>query len=198
MRFSRRPVLGDVVGDVEDLRRYGGERGKCRVTEIDACRCALRELAIGRLAGRDVRTSHLVEAGLDAIVAGLDTPSLPLLAGLESSAEAAVDKAFDQVVDELGIELPSDATAARWLLVHGWLTAMVRGDLSPAAGGALVSEVGELLGSPPSLRGIARWSAMLDSWIPTDLTPRDFCEVPILEEAAELLEGPWPPRSGHP
>ncbi len=168
------------------------------MTEIDACRGALRELAIGRLAGRDVRTSHLVEAGLDAIVAGLDAPSLTLLAGLESSADDAVDKAFCQVVDELGLELPADPTAARWLLIHGWLTAMVKGELSPAAGGALVSEVGELLGSPSSLRGITRWSAMLDNWIPTDLTPRDVCEVPILEESAELLEGPWPPGPRHP
>ncbi|WP_414943515.1 hypothetical protein [Amycolatopsis sp. cmx-11-32] len=168
------------------------------MTEIDACRSALRELAIGRLAGRDVRTSHLVEAGLDAIVAGLDVPSLALLAGLESSGEDAVDNALGQVVGELGLELPTDPTAARWLLIRGWLTAMVEGDLSPAAGGALVSEVGELLGSPASLRGIARWSAMLDNWIPTDLTPRDVCEVPILEEAAELLEGPWPPRRSHP
>ncbi len=166
------------------------------MSEIEACRSALRELAIDRLAGRDVRTSHLVEAGLDAIVAGLDAPSLALLAGLESSAETAVDKAFTQVVDELRLELPADADAARWLLVHGWLTAMVKGELSPGAGGALVAEVGELLGSPSSLRGIARWSAMLDSWIPTDLTPRDVCEVPILEEAAELLNGPWPPS--HP
>lgn len=168
------------------------------MTEIDACRDALRELAIGRLAGRDVRTSHLVEAGLDAIVAGLDVPSLALLAGLEASGEDAVDKALCQVVDELGLELPADPTAARWLLVHGWLTAMVEGDLSPAAGGALISEVGELLGSPASLRGITRWSAMLDNWIPTDLTPRDVCEVPILEESAELLEGPWPPGRSHP
>ncbi|KZB86449.1 hypothetical protein [Amycolatopsis regifaucium] len=168
------------------------------MTEIDECRSALRELAIGRLAGRDVRTSHLVEAGLDAIVAGLDAPSLGLLAGLECAGEDAVDRALHQVVDELGIELPADATAARWLLVHGWLTAMVKGDLSPATGGALVSEVSELLGSPPSLRGITRWSAMLDNWIPTDLTPRDVCEVPILEESAALLEGPWPPRPRHP
>ncbi|MEV6905430.1 hypothetical protein [Amycolatopsis sp. NPDC051071] len=168
------------------------------MTEIDGCRSTLRELAIGRLAGRDVRTSHLVEAGLDAIVAGLDAPSLALLAGLGCSAGDAVDKAFCQVIDELGLELPADATAARWLLIHGWLTAMVKGDLSPAAGGALVSEVGELLGSPAALRGITRWSAMLDSWIPTDLTPRDVCEVPILEESAELLEGPWPPRGCHP
>ncbi|MEV7549725.1 hypothetical protein AB0N89_08890 [Amycolatopsis sp. NPDC089917] len=168
------------------------------MTEIDACREALRELAIGRLAGRDVRSSHLVEAGLDAIVAGLDIPSLALLAGLGTSAEDAVEKAFDQVVDELGLELPADPTAARWLLVHGWLTAMVEGRLSPAAGGALVSEVGELLGSPLALRGITRWSAMLDSWIPTDLTPRDVCEVPILEESVVLLEGPWPPSRRHP
>ncbi|MEU3621377.1 hypothetical protein BS329_26455 [Amycolatopsis coloradensis] len=168
------------------------------MTEIDACRSALRELAIGRLAGRDVRTSHLVEAGLDAIVAGLDVPSVALLAGLESSGEDAIEKALGQVVDELGLELPADATAARWLLIHGWLTAMVEGTLSPAAGGALVSEVGELLGSPAPLRGITRWSAMLDNWIPTDLTPRDVCEVPILEESAELLEGPWPPGRSHP
>ncbi len=168
------------------------------MTEIDLCRSTLRELAIDRLAGRDVRTSHLVEAGLDAIVAGLDAPSLGLLAGLGSSAGDAVDEAFGQVIDELGLELPADATAARWLLIHGWLIAMVEGDLTPAAGGALVSEVGELLGSPAELRGITRWSAMLDKWIPTDLTPRDVCEVPILEESAELLEGPWPPRRSHP
>ncbi|WP_181776815.1 hypothetical protein [Amycolatopsis pittospori] len=168
------------------------------MTEIDVCRGALRELAIDRLAGREVRTSHLVEAGLDAIVAGLDAPSLALLAGLEASEGDAVDKALDQVVDELGLELPADATAARWLLIHGWLTAMVKGDLSPAAGGALVGEVAALLGSPQALRGITRWSAMLDNWIPTDLTPRDVCEVPILEESAELLEGPWPPRPRHP
>jgi hypothetical protein len=166
------------------------------VTDVEACRELLRGLAVDRLAGRELRTSHLVEAALDALVAGVDAPSLPRLAGLECSAGEEADAVFTQVVCELGLELPEDATAARWQLVHGWLTAMVKGEMSPAVGGALVREVGELLGGPASLQEISHWSATLESWIPTDLTPRDVCEVPILEQAAELLAGPWPPH--HP
>ncbi|MFD5429275.1 hypothetical protein ACFWI9_28040, partial [Streptomyces sp. NPDC127084] len=42
----------------------------------------LRWLAIERAAGHQVGSNRLIDAGLEALLAGVDSPSLPLLAGL--------------------------------------------------------------------------------------------------------------------
>ncbi|MEC3981429.1 hypothetical protein [Amycolatopsis sp. H20-H5] len=163
------------------------------MSDVDVSRQALLSLAVELLAGREVDPGRFIEAGLGAVVAGLDAPSLPLLAGADA-AQAPV--LFERVVDELGLDqaLPPDAESARWVLVRGWLSAIVRGELRPGDGGVLVREMSGLLGEPGSLGMIVRWTTMLDTWITTDLTPRDVCEVPILEQARELLGGHWPPR----
>ncbi|MET7486685.1 hypothetical protein [Streptomyces sp. NPDC005538] len=65
-------------------------------------------------------SDQLIQAGLDALLADVDSPSVPLLAGLARREEPDAPELFDQVVDELGLffEPPADPTAAKWALAH--------------------------------------------------------------------------------
>ncbi|SEP49290.1 hypothetical protein [Amycolatopsis saalfeldensis] len=159
---------------------------------MSSARGELAALAVDRLAGRAVYSGDLVDAGGRALVEGVDSPSLPELAGLGRDDADAPD-VFARVVHELGIELPADATAARWQLLGESLGAMVRGEATPAKSSGPVVEFDRLLGYPGVLRELVRWFAMLDAWIPTDVTPVSFCEQQILEQARLVLAGPWPP-----
>jgi hypothetical protein len=65
----------------------------------------------------------LIQAGLDALLADVDAPSLALLAGLGRREEHEARELFDHVVDELGLgfEAPTDPIAAKWPWPTGWL-----------------------------------------------------------------------------
>ncbi|MBB4687104.1 hypothetical protein [Amycolatopsis jiangsuensis] len=157
---------------------------------MSSARGALAALAVDRLAGFDVPSRDLVAAGMRAVVEGLDSPTLPELAGSEDRDAAGL---FTRVVDELGIELPVDADAARWQLLGECLGAMVRGDVPLAEAAALFEELDARLGRPGVLAELRRWLAMLATWIPTDVTPVSFCEEQVRQLARQLLAGPWPP-----
>lgn len=58
-----------------------------------------RERAFGQRIGSD----RLIQAGLDALVAGVDSPSLAMLAGLLRSEEPEAPELFDRVLEELGL-----------------------------------------------------------------------------------------------
>ncbi|WIX80595.1 hypothetical protein QRX50_07455 [Amycolatopsis carbonis] len=90
-------------------------------------------------------------------------------------------------------EVPADTATVRWERLGETLGAMVRGETPVGAASRSVREQSERLGSPEVLRDLQRWIAMLDSWIPTDVTPVSFCEDQILQQARELLAGTWPP-----
>ncbi|MHB0914899.1 MAG: hypothetical protein ACYC4M_04345 [Thermoleophilia bacterium] len=75
---------------------------KSQSLEIASCKVAL-----------DVsRPSDLIDAATDALVEGLDTPSLRILAGLAEADGAEVKKMFDRSLDELNISLPNEREAA--------------------------------------------------------------------------------------
>ncbi|MEU4929506.1 hypothetical protein AB0G54_23770 [Streptomyces yokosukanensis] len=57
----------------------------------------VRERAFGRHVGSD----RLIQAGLDALIAGIESPSLATLAGLLRSEEPEAPALFDQVIEEL-------------------------------------------------------------------------------------------------
>ncbi|WP_033292050.1 hypothetical protein [Amycolatopsis jejuensis] len=160
---------------------------------MSSARGALAALAVDRLAGLDVASSELVAAGERAVGEGLRAPSLAALAGLDHRDHRAVTDAFAHVVEELGIELPPDATAAQWQLLGEQLGEMVRGDVSLTAGANVVTSLDDRLGHPAALHELRQWLAMLASWIPTDVTPVSYCEQQVLQHARAVLAGPWPP-----
>jgi hypothetical protein len=162
---------------------------------MSLARGALAALAVDRLAGLDVAAVDVVEAATKAVGEGLDAPSLPELAGLDHRNRQAVDAAFTHVVEELGIELPADATAAQWHRLGEHLAELVRGDVPFAQAVAAVRLLDGRLGRPAALVELRQWLAMLATWIPTDVTPVSYCEEQVLQQARTVLAGPWPPVS---
>ncbi|KQX56294.1 MULTISPECIES: hypothetical protein [unclassified Streptomyces] len=127
----------------------------------------LRELGRARVFGRHVGSDRLVRAGLDALTAGVDSPSLALLAGLLRSEEPEAPELFDQVLDELGLlyRPPAGFRAARWDTAYWIAGQIVDGTLDPASGAQLIwAEVAEDLGQPEDLRPLVAYGIMLDDW----------------------------------
>ncbi|MFJ3205878.1 hypothetical protein [Streptomyces sp. NPDC086989] len=158
----------------------------------------LRMLALERLIGRQHHPHQLIEAGLAALVLGVETESLPLLAGLPRTEHESADALFDQVRAELGLPegLPGDDTgipweAARWELVRWWLRLIVNGSMDPGAGGDVITYEGwGALGQPKSLRPLVDRADAYNGW---DALQRGTREQAIVTEAERLLAGPWPP-----
>lgn len=159
----------------------------------------MRMLALERLIGRQHHPHQLIEAGLTALVLGVETESLPLLAGLSRTEHESADALFDQVLAELGLPegLPGDDTdipweAARWELVRWWLRLIANGSLAPGAGGDVITYEGwGALARPQSLqRLVDEVDAYNDEW---DAIQRRTREQAIVTEAERLLAGPWPP-----
>ncbi|GJF24659.1 hypothetical protein SHO565_52230 [Streptomyces sp. HO565] len=87
------------------------------MTRDDALK-QLSHIARERAVGRHVGSDRLIQAGLDALLAEVESPSLAMLAGLLRSEEPEAPALFDQVLEELGLQFqpPADPRAAsgRW------------------------------------------------------------------------------------
>ena len=163
---------------------------------------ALRELriiavreALGEIVGSDV----LIETALRALLEGVETPTLPLLAGLGRSEEGEAHDLFRRVADELGIAPPSplDTTAARWDLVRWVCEGIVEGKFAQEWGGSIIWYDGwNELGHPDSLQRIVGAVSEFDDWNPTWDVDRDDLRRVIVDEASGLLAGPWTPDIG--
>ncbi|HEY9375303.1 hypothetical protein [Streptomyces sp.] len=96
----------------------------------------LRELATERRAYGMAASDRCIQAGLDALLAGVDSPSLAQLAGLTRREEPEASDLFESVLDELGLRdgLPTTQAEAEWALVRRILTRIVDGTLDPVAG----------------------------------------------------------------
>ncbi|MFE6710645.1 hypothetical protein [Streptomyces sp. NPDC057695] len=144
----------------------------------------LRHMARQRAFGRHVGSDRLIQAGLDALMAGVESPSLPLLAGLLRSEEPDAPELFDHVLDELGLLFrpPEDPRAAKWALAR-WIAAqIVDGSLTPAAGTYLIwSDVAYDLDYPEALRPLVTCAHNLDDW-------EESWGVPIEELNGEAIE----------
>ncbi|MEV0090245.1 hypothetical protein [Streptomyces sp. NPDC050738] len=78
----------------------------------------------------------LVQLGLDALMADIESPSLPLLAGLARNEYGQAPELFDLVLGEMGL-LPlasEDLTKARWTAARWWAAQIVAGRLDPIRG----------------------------------------------------------------
>lgn len=155
---------------------------------------AVRE-ALGEIVGSDV----IIETALRALLEGVDSPTLPLLAGLGRSEEGEAHDLFRRVVDELDIAPPSpvDSQASRWDLVRWACEAIVEGTVSPEMGGNIIWYDGwHELGYPDSLQGIVGAVSEFDDWSPTWELDREHYQQMIVDDAKALLAGPWPPTVG--
>ncbi|WP_426361841.1 hypothetical protein [Streptomyces sp. E-08] len=161
----------------------------------------LRMLATERLIDRRHHPEQLIEAGLTALLLGVETESLALLAGLSRSEHEQADALFDQVLGELGLlrELPADTTdlpweAARWELVRWWLRLIVNGSLDPGAGGDLITYEGwGPLARPQQLTALVEKTDAYNDGAAIRKGDREHLAEQIVEEAGRLLDGPWPP-----
>jgi hypothetical protein len=82
----------------------------------------LRMAAIRGRLGQYVGSDQLIKIALDAVLAGIDSPSLAQLAGLGRNEEPEAHELFVLACDELSLAptLPADLLAARWELIR-WL-----------------------------------------------------------------------------
>ncbi|MGW4651466.1 hypothetical protein [Kitasatospora sp. NPDC004289] len=159
-------------------------------------------LANERAVGLHVGSDRLIRAGLDALLAGVESPSIPLLAGLGRTEEPEARELFDRVLDELGLSgsLPADPTAARLALARLWAEQIVDGSLDPATGADKIwAEVACELGYPDELQPVVRWAIVLEDWNEDwDITLAEI-DTNIVQAAREVLAiaGALPDRLDH-
>ncbi|MEU8971216.1 hypothetical protein AB0D11_18380 [Streptomyces monashensis] len=131
---------------------------------------ALRQLshiAHERAFGRHVGSDRLVQAGLDALMAGVESPSLAVLAGLLRSEEPEAPALFDQVLEELGLLFrpPAGPRAAKWAAAYWIAGRIVDGSLDPATGADLIwADIAYALDYPENLQQLVSCARNLDVW----------------------------------
>lgn len=122
-----------------------------------------RESAFGMHVGSD----RLIQAGLDALIAQVESPSLAMLAGLLRSEEPEAPALFDQVLDELGLLFhpPVDPRAAKWAMAH-WIAGQIAdGTLAPATGTHIIwTDIDYALDYPEELQSLVSCHFSLDEW----------------------------------
>ncbi|QSY49442.1 MULTISPECIES: hypothetical protein [Streptomyces] len=136
------------------------------MTRDDALK-QLSHIARERAFGRDVGSDRLIQAGLDALMAGVESPTLAMLAGLLRSEEPEAPPLFDQVLEELGLLFhpPADRRAAQWALAC-WVAGQIAdGSLDPATGTHLIwADIAYDLGYPEELEPLVHCAHNLDGW----------------------------------
>lgn len=137
-----------------------------------------------------LRSEELPELATQALLRGVDTPSLRRLAGLNPRDVRDVRDAFESAMIELEID-PLPADDAWWLLTYRKLRRVVAGELSPEHGARWVwahaaHEV--------ELEGDLRIFIGLASELEDHPDARDEIEAQIVNEARELLNRPSPRR----
>ncbi|MFD6798792.1 hypothetical protein [Streptomyces cyaneofuscatus] len=127
----------------------------------------LSHIARERAFGRHVGSDRLIQAGLDALVAGVESPSLALLAGLLRREEPEAPALFDQVLEELGLLFhpPADRRSTKWAMAY-WVAGQIAdGSLDAAAGTHLIwADIAEDLGYPEELEPLVHCAHNLDGW----------------------------------
>ncbi|MFJ2747888.1 hypothetical protein [Streptomyces sp. NPDC087297] len=168
------------------------------MSEDEAIR-QLRMLADERALGCEVDPGRLIEAGLGALLTGLDTPSIRTLAGLASGEAEHAPGLFEEVLDELGItpRLTTDPNAVLWELARSWAKVIVDGSCDPGtAAGLIWSGAAAPLNYPEELRALVAWASTWEDWDEehSDISHEEL-NAGIIHAARELLtvlpEPPW-------
>lgn len=156
----------------------------------------LSHLARERAFGRHVGSDRLIQAGLDALIAGVESPSLALLAGLFRREEPEAPALFDQVLEELGLAFhsPADPRAAKWAMAY-WIAGQIAdGSLDPATGTHLIwADIAYDLGHPEDLEPLVQCAHNLDGWEESWGVSREELNREAVEAATQFLSR----RPGH-
>ncbi|MFE7569487.1 hypothetical protein ACFU76_21385 [Streptomyces sp. NPDC057539] len=145
---------------------------------------SLRWLAMERASGHLVGSDRLIEAGLDALLSGVDSPSLPLLAGLARREEPDAPDLFARVIDELDLvpDLPTDRDQALWAMARWWAGLIVDGKLDPLTGADLIWwRVAMELEYPEQLQELVNGAINGDDW-------NENWDIPLEQIKDELIE----------
>ncbi|MEV3973454.1 hypothetical protein AB0K68_35860 [Streptomyces sp. NPDC050698] len=109
--------------------------------------------------------AYLVQLGLDALMAGIEAPSLPLLAGLARGEYPQARELFDLVLEELSL-LPlasEDLAKARWTAARWWAEQIVACHIDPEQGVKLIyQESAAELDYPEALQPIVDLARAFD------------------------------------
>jgi hypothetical protein len=167
----------------ESLRRRGVPT-LSRVTEADPVEVAAWRMAVGRLA-----SEALPEIATEALVWGLDSPALRVLAGQARWDVRDSSDLFRVALDELSIEVP-DADRAQWLLVRRTAGEILAGRITAACGASELWLAYETVRDNGDLRIFVGLASMLDDH-PEDA---EQIEADITAAARELLGRPAPRR----
>ncbi|MEU6057703.1 hypothetical protein [Streptomyces sp. NPDC047097] len=135
----------------------------------------------------------LVRLGLDALLAGVDVFSLPLLAGLAHGEYGEARELFDQVVAELDLlpQTPEELAEARWTAARWWARRIVTHELDPLEGARLICwEVAAELGYPAELKPLVTLVEAADR--PDDDRPPPEPDPDGIIRAARALLAPEP------
>jgi hypothetical protein len=159
----------------------------------------LRRLGQERALGRHIGSDRLIQAGLEALLAGVDTPSIPLLAGLGRREEPEAPELFDRVLEELGLHFrsPKDPTDVSWALIYWLAEQIVDGSLDPATGAdriwlEMLTELDLCWPYPEELRPIAVCASDLEDWNNSWDTSLEELKAEAFRAAQHLLRS-WPP-----
>ncbi|MFI0716435.1 hypothetical protein ACH4SK_38755 [Streptomyces inhibens] len=154
---------------------------------------ALKELsriAHERAFGGYFASDTLIQVGLDALLAGVESESLAMLAGLGRNEELEAPDLFERVLYELGldVEVPADARAARWALAYWLAGRMVDGSLDAAAGAFRIwRDVAWDLDYPDALQPLVVCAHNLDDWDENWNVPIEQLKNGAVEAAAHFL-----------
>ncbi|MGW0184730.1 hypothetical protein ACWDV7_03115 [Streptomyces sp. NPDC003362] len=163
------------------------------MTRDDALK-QLSHIACERAFGRHIGSDRLIQAGLDALIAGVESPSLAVLAGLLRSEEPEAPALFDQVLEELGLLFhpPANPRAAKWAMAY-WVAGQIAdGSLDPAAGTHLIwADIAYDLGYPIELQPLVHCAHNLHGWEESWGVPIEELNREAIEAAKQFLsKGP--------
>ncbi|MFJ9456424.1 hypothetical protein ACIRST_15185 [Kitasatospora sp. NPDC101447] len=158
----------------------------------------LRGIAHWWVDGRHAEPDFLMQAALRALAAGVDTPSLWLLAWLLSGEEDQAPELFGRVMDELGFGLHplgehEDYWQGRLALARWWAAEIVGGWLDPHEGAVLIIEnVAEAYGACEELAPMVDAVVTYTTQVRPQLPP-DEITAHLTRAAGELLVRIPPP-----
>jgi hypothetical protein len=150
----------------------------------------LSHVAHERAFGRHVGSDRLIQVGLDALMAGVESPSLAMLAGLLRSEEPEAPALFDQVLEELGLlfQPPADPRAAKWAMAYWIAGQIVGGSLDPITGTHLIwADVAYDLNYPEDLEPLVSCALNLDDWDESWGVSVEALKEAAIEAAEQLL-----------
>ncbi|MFE3901416.1 hypothetical protein ACFXPY_13955 [Streptomyces sp. NPDC059153] len=162
---------------------------KTEMTPDDALQ-QLSHIGHERAFGRRIGSDRFIQVGLDALIAGVESPSLAVLAGLLRSEEPEAPALFDRVLEELGLTFrrPADPRAAKWAMAYWIAGQIVDGSLDPAAGTYLMwADVAYDLGYPEDLQPLVSCALNLDDWDENWGVSVEALQEEAIEAAEQLL-----------